>query len=62
MKRNSYSTARSQTALEQRRLDGAKRNAAWQTLSTVQKLASLDARLGAGIGAVRQRAKLEGIK
>ena len=62
MKRNSYSTARSQTAREQRKLDGETRNKAWRALSTVQKLASLDARLGAGIGAVRQRAKLEGVK
>jgi hypothetical protein len=62
MKRNSYSTARSQTAKQQRVIDGAKRNATWQTLSTQAKIASLDARLGVNIGAKRQRAKLEGVK
>ncbi len=64
MKRASYSTARSQDIREQRRLAGVVRNAAWQALTTAQKVASLDARLGAGIGAVRQRTKLgqEGTK
>ncbi len=62
MKRNSYSTAQSQTAREQRKLEGETRNTAWRALSTVQKVASLDARLGAGIGAVRQRVKLERAK
>ncbi len=62
MKRNSYSTARSQTAREQRVIDGDKRNTAWRALTTAAKIASLDARLGVGIGAVRQRVKLAGVK
>ena len=37
---------------------GRRLDAAWQALTTAAKIASLDARLGVGIGAVRQRAKL----
>ena len=44
---------------EQARIDDAARVAAWRALSTAQKLASLDGRLGVGIGAKRQRAKME---
>jgi hypothetical protein len=43
---------------EQRRADDAARVKAWRALTTVQKIASLDARLGAGQGAKRQRKKL----
>ena len=38
--------------------EGVARNKAWASLTAAQKLASLDARLGKGIGAKRQRAKL----
>jgi hypothetical protein len=41
-----------------RRTEGNERNLAWSKLTAAQKLASLDSRLGAGIGARRQRAKL----
>jgi hypothetical protein len=34
------------------------RNEAWAKLSTTEKLAALDKRLGKGVGAKRQRAKL----
>lgn len=44
----------------QARLDDATRVTAWQALSTAQKIASLDGRLGVGIGAKRQRSKLNG--
>ena len=39
--------------------EGAERNAVWQALSSAQKIASLDARLGRGVGASRQRKILE---
>lgn len=34
---------------------------AWRTLTPTQQLASLDARLGVGVGAKRQRTKLDAI-
>lgn len=43
-----------------RREQGEKRNAAWRKLTPVQKIESLDNRLGKGVGAKRQRAKLAG--
>ena len=43
---------------EQARIDDANRVSAWRALSPAQQLASLDGRLGVGIGATRQRAKL----
>ena len=39
--------------------EGTIRNAAWAALSVAEKLASLDSRLGKGIGARRQRRLLE---
>lgn len=41
-----------------RKKEGAARNEAWAGLTPHQKLASLDARLGKGVGAKRQRALL----
>lgn len=43
---------------ELKRREGEVRNAVWAELSTVEKLRSLDRRLGKGVGARRQRAKL----
>lgn len=43
---------------EERVKEGAERNALWAALTPAAKLASLDARLGKGIGAKRQREKL----
>jgi hypothetical protein len=43
---------------EQAQIDDAARVTAWRALSPSQQLASLDGRLGIGIGATRQRAKL----
>jgi len=44
---------------KKRRTDeGVKRNAEWAALTPTQKIASLDARLGKGVGARRQRKKL----
>ena len=40
---------------EPKRVEGAERNAEWRKLSAKEKLADLDRRLGAGIGAARQR-------
>lgn len=37
--------------------EGKERNDAWRALSTQDKIASLDQRLGVGVGAKRQRAK-----
>lgn len=41
-----------------RRDEGDARNAAWASLSDSDKLLLLDKRLGKGVGAKRQRAKL----
>lgn len=43
---------------EARIKDGKERNEHWRGLTTSEKIASLDARLGKGQGAKRQRAKL----
>ena len=45
----------------QRLEEGQARNAVWAALSNKEKLTRLDARLGKGVGAKRQRAKLEKI-
>lgn len=44
---------------EQKRIEGEVRNEAWRKLTTSEKLADLDRRLGKGIGARRQRKILE---
>lgn len=41
-----------------RRTEAEARNAFWASLSPEEQLASLDARLGAGVGAIKQRAKI----
>jgi hypothetical protein len=43
---------------EERRASAAERQAAHAQLSPEQKLASLDQRLGAGVGAVKERARI----
>jgi hypothetical protein len=43
-----------------KRAEAAERQAAYDALSTAQKLALLDRKLGAGVGAKKQRAKLQG--
>lgn len=45
--------------LEQKKIEGEARNVEWRKLSAKQQLAELNRRLGAGIGAVRQREKLK---
>jgi len=45
---------------EQKRIEGQVRNEAWRALSTSEKLADLDRRLGKGQGARRQRKLLGG--
>ena len=45
-------------SLELRRKEAIERKAAWDNLSTAEKIASLDARLGVGIGAKKQRKRL----
>ena len=52
---------RSASARQDRREACEKRNAEWRELTPAQQLAELDARLGKGIGAARQRAKLNAI-
>lgn len=54
----SRSQRRSRSAREERRNEDTKRVAAWRELSPAEQLRSLDGRLGKGIGAKRQRAKL----
>lgn len=43
---------------ELKRVEGQERNEEWAKLSKAEKLASLDRRLGKGVGAKRQREKL----
>lgn len=51
---------RSRTDRIEIRQDSAdRRNADWKSLSPEKQLAELDARLGVGIGAAKQRAKLQ---
>lgn len=45
---------------EQKRREGEERNEVWRSLTTGEKLADLDRRLGKGQGAKRQREKLAG--
>lgn len=45
----------------QKQEDAIERVAFWRTLTPTQQLASLDARLGPGVGATRQRAKLSAL-
>ena len=40
---------------ELRKKEAAERNARWSSLTPSEKLASLDSRLGTGVGATRQR-------
>lgn len=44
--------------LEMRKKDAEERQAAWNSLSPKQKLIALDRRLGAGVGAAKQRKRL----
>lgn len=44
--------------LRVKREEGAERTARWEALSTKEKIADLDRRLGKGQGAVKQRARL----
>lgn len=46
-------------SMETRRVENDERVEFWRSLTTAEKLASLDKRLGVGVGAKRQRAKLE---
>ncbi len=41
-----------------RQQEAIERHAAYRALSAEEKLASLDARLGVGVGAVRERARI----
>jgi hypothetical protein len=43
---------------ETKRRDADARNTTWTELSAAQQLASLDSRLGKGVGAKRQRARI----
>lgn len=47
---------------ETRIKEAAERNEHWRSLSTAEKIASLDRRLGKGKGAKRQRAILGAVK
>lgn len=42
----------------QKQSEATERNAAWSDLTPKQQLASLDARLGKGVGAKKQRARI----
>lgn len=43
---------------DQKRGEAEERTAAWRAMTPQEKLKDLDARLGVGLGAVKQRAKL----
>lgn len=45
--------------VEIRQENAVRRNADWKSLSPEKQLADLDARLGKGVGAAKQRAKLQ---
>ena len=45
----------------QRRVECEERTENWQDLSAKEQLAALDRRLGKGVGATKQRAKLQAI-
>lgn len=45
-----------------RRAEALQRNTLWRSRSTQEQLQQLDMRLGSGVGAKRQRAKLEQVK
>jgi hypothetical protein len=45
--------------VEIRQEDAEKRNGEWKKLTPEKQLADLDARLGKGVGAAKQRAKLQ---
>lgn len=47
-----------QDLLYERQKEAEARNGAWALLSPEKKLEQLDARLGAGVGAVKQRARI----
>jgi hypothetical protein len=47
---------------EIRRIEAAERIEYWHSLSTSQKVAVLDSRLGVGVGAKKQRALLAAVK
>lgn len=44
---------------EEKRAEAISRNEAWRQLSHKEQLAVLDARLGTGVGAARQRARIK---
>jgi hypothetical protein len=46
--------------IEQKREEAHTRNTLWAQLTTAEKLRELDRRLGAGVGAKRQRARIVG--
>lgn len=45
----------------QKREEGLKRDAEWASLTPVEQLRDLDRRLGTGLGATRQRARLNAL-
>ena len=56
-KRTTQGPYRSEVS-ERKRREADERNASWAAMSTADKLAELDARLGYGMGAVKQRTRL----
>lgn len=46
------------TDKQRKREEAEARNSAWRALSPKEQLASLDRRLGKGVGAVKQRARI----
>ena len=57
-RKNKPSLGFARAAKDQRREEACVRNLAWEKLSSTEKLKSLDARLGTGEGAMRQRVRI----
>jgi len=55
---NGYSNYGKQAAKERKRKESQDRLESWRKLSPQQQLDALDARLGKGVGATKQREKL----
>lgn len=48
-------------SVNQKREEGAKRDALWASLTPAEQMRELDRRLGKGVGATRQRARIQSI-
>jgi hypothetical protein len=59
LKRTNHKRGHAKAARDKRRTEGEARNTAWAKLGAKEQIASLDKRLGEGVGAVKQRFKIQ---